>query len=175
MELRRLKLEDEAAFFEALSQWPEEDREWLSWHWRPGVTFPEIVEKMDQESLGVGLPAHLVPATMFYGFQDGAIVGRLHLRHRLNEALTVRGGHIGYAVNPPSRGKGFATAMLKLGLRRAAELGIDRVMITCAESNVGSWIAIERAMKEFGGILESTFVDQKDGQKVRKYWVETRA
>lgn len=174
MELRRLVLADESAFLNALRGWPEADREWLSWHWQPGVSFADVIDKMNRESSGEGLPQHLVPATMYYGFVDGVIVGRLHLRHYLNSALSIRGGHIGYAVNPDQRGKGYAKAMLKLGLERASELGITEAMMTCSESNTASWKVIESVIAIYGGKLEDTFLDQNANELVRKYRVATK-
>lgn len=169
--LRKLNLLDESAFMRAIGDWPEEDLAWFTWHWTPGVPFQQVLEKIERESKGEGLPEQFVPATMFYAFVDGQIVGRLHLRHRLNEALAQRGGHIGYSVSPRFRNQGWATEMLRLGLRCAADLGISEVMLTCADANVASWRVIEKV----GGCLDCTFIDSKNGELVRKYWISTDA
>ncbi len=170
LKLRRLELKDEAAFLLALKDWSDEDRAWFTWHWEPGVAFSEVLSRLDREATGTGIPNHLVPATMYYAFQGERIVGRLHLRHRLNQALSVRGGHIGYAVAPGFRDKGLATEILRQGLVLAASIGIESVMITCADENVASWRVIENN----GGELEKVFSDEKNGELVRKYWLSTR-
>jgi predicted acetyltransferase len=167
--LRRLILGDELAFMAALRDWPENEREWFTWHWEQGAPFQAVLEKIERESSGEGIPAHLVPATMYYGFVGKEIIGRLHLRHRLNDALLIRGGHIGYSVAPRHRNQGFASAMLQQGLIYASKLKIQSALLTCADSNTASWRVIEK----FGGKLETIFVDSKNGERVRKYWIET--
>lgn len=90
---------------------------------------------------------------------------RLHVRHALNEALTRRGGNIGYAVAPAFRGRRFASAMMQQGLEFCRGLGFKKVLVTCTEANVPSWKIIE----SFGGILENTIFDADEDENVRRY------
>jgi predicted acetyltransferase len=108
-------------------------------------------------------PAHFVPATTYWWTDDRAFLGRINLRHHLNEALSEIGGHIGYDIRPTARRHGHATAMLAAVLPRAAELGIDKALITCATENTGSRKVIEAN----GGVLE----DEREG--TRRYRVPT--
>lgn len=85
------------------------------------------------------------------------------LVHRLNDLLLDVGGHIGYDVRPSARRRGHATAMLRGALPWANGLGIDRVLVTCDDDNVGSIRVIEAA----GGELE----DVREAK--RRYWVPT--
>lgn len=85
------------------------------------------------------------------------------MRHRLNEHLLEGGGHIGYDVRPTARRRGYATAMLRDALRKAAELGIEKALLTCDDDNVGSYKVIEAN----GGVME----DVRHGR--RRYWVPT--
>jgi predicted acetyltransferase len=94
--------------------------------------------------------------------EDG-VVGFLALRTRLNAWLLEHAGHIGYSVAPPYRRRGHAGAALALAVRRSGELGLDRVLVTCDEDNVGSARTIEGA----GGELE----DVRSGK--RRYWIAT--
>ena len=86
------------------------------------------------------------------------------MRHRLTEFLRDVGGHVGYYVRPSRRRRGHATAMLRAVLPYAADLGLERVLVTCDDTNEGSRRVIEAA----GGVLE----DQR-GVKLR-YWLPTR-
>lgn len=94
----------------------------------------------------------------------GAVIGFLHLRHELNGPLLEEGGHIGYSIRPARRQEGHARRALALGLRRATDLGIDRVLVTCDVDNDASRRTIERN----GGALEDV-----RGRK-RRYWIATR-
>jgi predicted acetyltransferase len=95
---------------------------------------------------------------------DEEVVGFLALRHSLTPWLLEEGGHIGYSVRPSRRGQGHAGRALALAVRRAAELGLDRVLLTCDEPNLASARTIERN----GGVYEDT----RNGK--RRYWIETR-
>ncbi|QIG45589.1 GNAT family N-acetyltransferase [Nocardioides anomalus] len=91
------------------------------------------------------------------------VIGFLAVRHRLNAWLLEEGGHIGYSIRPSRRRQGHASAALALGVRRAAGLGLDRVLVTCDEDNVAS----ARTIETNGGAYE----DSRNGK--RRYWVAT--
>jgi predicted acetyltransferase len=97
-----------------------------------------------------------------------AMVGRISIRHRLNDYLAKVGGHVGYAVVPYARRQGLATEMLRQGLVIARSEGVDRVLVTCDEDNEGSFRAIERC----GGALESVVAGDAGGPRKRRYWID---
>lgn len=92
---------------------------------------------------------------------DGRLVGFLAVRHALNGYLYEVGGHIGYSVRPEARRRGIATQALHSGLLEARRLGIDPVLVTCHEDNVGS----RRVIEANGGRFESTT------RGFRRYWI----
>ncbi len=94
---------------------------------------------------------------------DEEVVGFLAVRHRLTAWLLEEGGHIGYSVRPSRRGEGHATRALSLAVRASAELGLERVLVTCDEDNLAS----RRTIEGGGGRLE----DVRHGK--RRYWIET--
>lgn len=73
-------------------------------------------------------------------------------------------GHIGYSVPPSLRGRGYAGLLLQLLLDEAFLRGLDRVLLTCDETNMPSRRVIERA----GGQYENNF--QENGYDKRRYW-----
>lgn len=99
---------------------------------------------------------------------DGQLVGRASIRFTLNDFLATRGGHIGYGIIPAFRRRGYATEVLRQSVEIARRDGIDRVLVTCDDYNVGSATVIERC----GGVLESVTTDA-DGVVFRRYWIET--
>lgn len=99
------------------------------------------------------------------GVRGDEFVGYLALRHSLNAWLLEEGGHIGYSVRPSRRREGHATRALLLALQEAAALGLDRVLLTADEDNLGSQAVITGA----GGVYEDT----RNGK--RRYWIDTPA
>ncbi len=127
--------------------------------------FPEYFRKKFNERYGINLPKGIVPSTTFWGVVDNKVVGNLNLRHYLNKHLREVGGHIGYGVKPSERRKGYATEILRLGLKQAWKLGIKKVLVTCDESNVGS----KKVIEANGGIFINK--TKKDGVTKLRFWI----
>ncbi len=96
--LRELGPSDEEAFSTGLKDLEIEDPHWYSFAWKEGMTYQEMLGVLSKETAGIDLAPGRVPHTMLYGFLDGKIIGRVSVRHHLNENLRKRGGHIGYWV-----------------------------------------------------------------------------
>ena len=126
----------------------------------------EYLQRLASLQDGENVPASWVPATFLVAEDEGQIVGRVSIRHQLNEYLETRGGHIGYGVRPAFRGRGYATEILKRALDMARDLGVNRVLVTCNDANVSSAKVIEKA----GGILEN--IIEEGDEKIRRYWIE---
>jgi predicted acetyltransferase len=127
-----------------------------------------MLELLNKEHLGVELAPGRVAHTMFYAFLDDKIIGRLSLRHTLNEYLKTRGGHLGYSVAPKFRRKGYAKEIMRLGLKECINLNINPILVTCGDDNVPSIKIIEH----FGGSLENIILDLENKEKVRRYWIQ---
>jgi predicted acetyltransferase len=97
--------------------------------------------------------------------EDGRVLGALSLRHELNDFLLRAGGHLGYGIRPAARRRGLATWAVGRALTVARDLGIDRLLVTCEDGNVGSRGVIERA----GGLLED--VRETELGLTRRYWI----
>jgi predicted acetyltransferase len=168
--LRTLAPADEPSFREAMDEFRGEHPPWdFALGWEEGMSFPAYLELLDRIAGGRDLPAGFVPASFYVGIVDGAVVGRLSLRHRLNESLSRVGGHIGYGVRPSRRGRGFATEMLRQALPLAAALGVDRALLTCDVDNAASAAVIERCGGEFEGVTS----DPALAIQKRRYWLRT--
>jgi predicted acetyltransferase len=131
--------------------------------------FEDWQEKLRAYNSEETVPEGKVPATQFLSVnEENRVVGMLDLRHRLNEFLMQRGGHIGYSVHPDFRRQGIATRQLALGLEEAKKRGLTRVLITCDQDNIGS----ARTIQKNGGVLENEVFDPYDKTLVQRYWVE---
>jgi predicted acetyltransferase len=108
-----------------------------------------------------------VPETIYWLVDADVFIGRLSLRHRLNESLMQFGGHIGYEIRPTQRLKGYGKLILRLGLEKAKAAGIQRALVTCDDDNIGSAKIIEAN----GGILENSILLTGRTVKTRRYWI----
>ncbi len=77
-------------------------------------------------------------------------IGEVSIRHKLNDALTHCGGHIGYGVRFSEWNKGYGTTLLRLALQKAKERGLTQIMITCNDDNLGS----AKVMENNGIVLQ---------------------
>lgn len=114
------------------------------------------------------LPAGFVLATQFILLdeQRKKILGMLSLRHNLNDFLLNYAGHIGYSVAPDERRKGYAKFMLQNAFEYCAKLGLSKVLITCATTNVAS----RKTILACGGEYEDSRTNPKDSITHERYW-----
>jgi len=117
----------------------------------------------------VAVPENWVPSTQFICVResDNRIVGMIQIRHRFNDFLEKYAGHIGYSVHPAELRKGYAAWMLKAILPIAREIGLDRILVCCANSNPGS----RKTILANGGIYESTVYLAEDDEHLERYWI----
>lgn len=128
------------------------------------VEFRRLVQVRRAEELPeTPRPAGFVPCTFLWVVEGEEYLGSIALRHELTDFLLEQGGHIGYSIRPSARRQGHASTALRQTLELAAEMGLERVLLTCDEDNAGSRATIEGA----GGEYE----DSRQGK--RRYWVPT--
>jgi len=165
VELRELSLDDGVDVFEMVREvGPGENGFSNSGYDLEYAGFPDYLRGQVHMAEGVGIdPTRHVPQTRYWLFVNGRPVGIGKLRHSLNENLRRLGGHIGYTIRPSERGKGYGILILRELVKRAAEMGIGEVLLTCTEDNVVSRRVIERN----GGELQ----DISEGEC--RYWIRT--
>ena len=132
--------------------------------------FGAFVQKLRDQKDRAKLKPGIVPGSYFWLINDNEFIGRLSLRYELNENLLKVGGHIGYEIRPSKRRQGYGTKILRLGLEKARELGLHRVLVTCDEDNIGSKKIIERN----GGMLENAIEIEGDPVKKLRYWIDVQ-
>ena len=132
------------------------------------VDFSEFLRLLQDYAKGINLPQGWVPASTYWLLSEGRVLGVSNLRHALTEFLRREGGHIGYSVRPSERGKGYATAMLRLVLEKAKELGLKMVLVTCDKDNPAS----ARVIRKNGGKLDNELVSKESAKMKQRYWIE---
>ena len=131
--------------------------------------FAAFVRGLRRQAQGIGLPEGFVPMTSYWLVDSsGAVLGESRLRHYLSPALEVEGGHIGYAIRPSARRKGYGTLILALTLEKARARGLKRVMVTCDTDNIGS----ARIIQKNGGVLAGSAISPRSGKPVSQYWID---
>ena len=168
LRLRPLRLSDEAAAVSAHQELAATDDFHFLLDYDAQDRWDNYLRRLEAQRRGEALPEGWVPGTFRVASVGDHIVGRISIRHRLNDYLSIIGGHVGYAVVPSFRRKGFATEILRQGLVIARSEGVDRVLITCDDDNEGSSRTIERC----GGVLESVVMGEGDGPRKRRYWID---
>lgn len=134
--------------------------------WAAFVTFCEEEAAGNVPAPG-RVPQHLYILTRIEPDGERVALGVSKLRHYLTPTLEDVGGHIGYAIRPDERGKGYGTRILALTLPHARELGLERVLLTCDATNLRS----ARVIMRNGGVLTSEGHSPLRGARVCRFWI----
>ena len=103
-----------------------------------------------------------VPETLLWGILDEThYVGRISIRHELNDSLQLKGGHIGFDIRRSYQKQGFGKELLRQGLLFAADLGLKKVLLTTDTNNLSS----QKIIIHNGGLLEKIEND------ICYYWI----
>ena len=164
-ELRKLSIKEGNDVYQMLQEIPKGENGFEN----PanGLSFDEYflwLKRNDDMSNAVGLEDWMVPQTIYWLIIEGVPVGFGKVRHYLTDKLKEDGGHVGYAIRPSQRGKGYGKLLLNLLLAEANNLGIETVLVTIRNENKPS---IQVALAN-GGVI--TKVDE-----VRHYiWLNSK-
>jgi len=166
LHLRPLDDEDEVQATAAHVSMQPEDFSFLLW--RDQVEgWHDYVHLLREQRRGLSLSVGMVPAALLVADVDEEIVGRVSVRFQLNRFLSDFGGHIGYAVLPEFRCRGYATEILRQALIIARSEGLTSILITCDEDNVAS----RRVIELNGGVFESLGPSYDGTHQLRRYWI----
>ncbi|HDY7465621.1 GNAT family N-acetyltransferase [Vibrio vulnificus] len=172
MELVVPSAELELAFAHFYDDFAQNDRENADYYFEGKTDFSTYVQRLHDEAMGVNLREGYVPCSHFWLVDaQKTVLGAIRVRHNINnEFLAIEAGHIGYDIAPSHRGKGNGKVMLKLALPKAAELGIERALITADEDNLASRGVIEAN----GGEFESIVMGKVFPNALARYWVDCK-
>lgn len=152
VELRKLTADDGRDVYDFLQTLPKDENGFINS--AAGMTFEEFqhwcakcAESAEKTEIEDGWK---VPQTTYWLYVEGKPVGVGKLRHALTDSLRIAGGHIGYAVAPAQRGKGYGKLLLKLLLQEAAKKGIQSALVTIHNDNAASI----RVAMGCGGVIE---------------------
>lgn len=130
------------------------------------VDFEGHIKKLLNLSQNYDIPKGFVPTTVFWIVKGRKFIGRVQIRHVLDEYFFKYGGHIGYNVRPSERRKGYGTKALELGLIEAKKLGIQKVLVTCDNNNLPS----KKIIEANGGVFENAVEISPTLPLKLRYW-----
>lgn len=134
--------------------------------------FVGYFEELEKTRNGENIPTGFVSSSSLWLIKDGKYIGSFDIRHKLNDYLQKRGGHIAYQIIPSERQKGYVKAGLKLALEYArTELKMDKALLTCEVENKASYKAMTSVMAEWGG--EEVEPAEIDGKQEYRVWINT--
>lgn len=120
------------------------------WHGISRADFDQALQEMMDFEAGRNLPEGMVPETFLFLWNDDEIVGQFRIRHHLCESLRTGGGHIGYFIAKPFRGRGYAKEGLRLTLEIARKIiPEDEIYLRVNKDNPASL----RVMLHSGGYI----------------------
>ena len=131
------------------------------------VRFNDMLRELGASKDPATAPPGILPYEDFWLLEDDLWIGLLTIRLQINEQFLHSGGHIGYVIRPSKRRCGYGTTLLRLGLEKACERGLSRVLLTCDESNTSSRKIIETN----GGQFENAVVVEGQPDKKLRYWI----
>ena len=166
MNLERPNLTHQEQYNEMMQEWIEDGGRLhpaaLS---NNGVPYEKWLQWMKDDENVETCPEGSPPQTLYFCFDNGILVGAVTIRHFLNERTVIAGGHVGIGIRPTKRRTGYATQALGLAIQKLYAMGIDDILLTCAEGNIGS----EKTMLKYGAIFEN-LVDV-DGERQKRFWL----
>jgi len=122
------------------------------------VTFLELLEDSEARGPTITLPdgstAVRVPSLVRW-IWDGEFAGSIALRWQPGTASLPAHvlGHVGYAIVPWKRGRGYATEALRLLLPEAWRLGLPHIELVTDPDNIAS----QKVIRTNGGVLIERF------------------
>lgn len=130
----------------------------------------DVFEKFENYRLARGLKPGRVGSDYYWLVEEetDTFLGEISVRHELNDVLCILGGHIGYGVRFGHWNRGYGTRMLSLALEKAKQRGLEEVLITCDDRNLGS----ASVMEKNGFRLTEKVEYDENGEKrlIRHYW-----
>jgi predicted acetyltransferase len=138
------------------------------WRRSPDLLIDELTRQDGTIRAASGELTPRLPNRVFW-LDDGEFCGSINLRFVAgsDELPPHINGHVGYAVVPWKRRRGYAKHALALALPEARDVGLPRICITCYEDNEPS----RRVIEANGGVLAHG-APAENGKIRLSFWID---
>ena len=164
MKLKFPEKKHKNAYKKLISEWSEveeiEDTSpWALFYWN---NFEEFLEKINLYRFNSPTWTN---STLLFLIDWSEIIWGIDIRHSIeNDFLNEFWWHIWYGIAPKFRKKWYATKMLELALIEVKKIWLEKVLITCDITNIGSRKVIEKNWWIFERLTEDW--------KMNRFWLE---
>lgn len=110
----------------------------------------EYIKHSKDVSIGENLKPGEVRRTEYWLQENGRYFGRIQIRKKPSGRFPTIASHVYYEIRPSEQNRGYGTMLLALGIEKARELGMDKLIIASDETNVAS----RKIIEQNGGLLE---------------------
>ncbi|MCT8138348.1 GNAT family N-acetyltransferase [Anaerobacillus sp. CMMVII] len=166
--LTKPAMEFKQEYLSFYQEWKDSREEMIPWVIQKDPSnFQDMLQFLVNNEKGINIPKGWVSDSTYWLMNQRKVVGVVNIRHQLTEHLLNSGGHIGYGIRPSERRKGYATELLRLTLVKVKELGIEKVLVVCNESNLGSL----KTIVNNGGVPDIDFIEE-NGNIVKRFWID---
>lgn len=172
MYLRELKVKDKGKILDMCKEINKIDKNFEGLDFLSNINeknFENALEEIEKYKHKDRINKNYSTETFWIAISDTEeIVGGIIFRQQLKGNLINHGGNLGYLIRPLERKNGYGTEMLHLALEKCRENGLEKVLVTCRDTNVAS----EKVIKKNGGIYENNFYDKKSDKNYKRYWIK---
>lgn len=104
----------EKEYLDMISEWRKTGEDLIPWSLNLDTTnFSLMIKTLNGYREGIDLPDGFLRFSTYWLINNNnKILGVIEIRHKLNDLLLFRGGHIGYGIRPKERKKGYSCLML---------------------------------------------------------------
>ena len=128
--------------------------------------FDSFLKKVKESKMGINNNG--LKEIFYFAIENDKIVGHgsIRLNPEVDKNINIY-GHIMYGVVPSKRRKGYGTLICKLLIKKATELGLENIIISCNNDNLPSSLII----KNNNGTLFEKAIDE-EGNLINRYKIK---